>query len=167
MTGGSTPIPEMGRFSHGAIAVDHDGWVYLTEDSLMSGFYRSKPSVVGNLAAGGRLQMLTVSGSRNRKFTFDRQSAVPSTWGVEWTDVPAPTELGAFRRSHVRGGARFTRLEGCWASEHRRQIFLCRQTVALPPKVFQLGPLPMELDGGLVSASLSRLRTRVTILQCP
>ena len=138
-TGGSTPIPEMGRFSHEAIAVDHDGCVYLTEDSSMAGFYRFKPAVLGNLAAGGRLQMLTVSGRKNRKFNFDRQFAVPSSWDVEWTDVPAPAELGTFRRTFARGGARFTRLEGCWASEDRRQIFFVSTDggVASKGQVFQ------------------------------
>jgi secreted PhoX family phosphatase len=61
----AVPLPAMGRFSHEAIAVDpRDGIVYLTEDgaSGLSGFYRFLPTVPGNMAAGGTLQMLAVTG---------------------------------------------------------------------------------------------------------
>ena len=64
--GDPTPIRDMGRFSHEAVAIDpFTGYVYETEDagaSLMgffgasskSGFYRFVPNVSGRLAAGGR-----------------------------------------------------------------------------------------------------------------
>ncbi len=117
------PILGMGRFKHEATAVDEAGTIYLTEDARYAGFYRYLPWVLGNVAAGGRLQMLTVAGKNNRCFNFDQPFNVPNSWEIDWVDVPAPHELGTFSRTSKRGGARFTRLEGCWASDDFKQIF--------------------------------------------
>ena len=57
------PIPDMGRFSHEAVAVDPETWiVYETEDNGAnnSGFYRFLANTPGVLANGGRLQMLAI-----------------------------------------------------------------------------------------------------------
>jgi secreted PhoX family phosphatase len=68
--GNPSPLRDMGRFSHEAVAIDPiTGYVYETEDTGASlsglfgasgkpGFYRFVPHVSGQLAAGGRLFML-------------------------------------------------------------------------------------------------------------
>ena len=55
-------VPDMGRFSHEAVAVDPlTGIVYKTEDlSPNSGLYRFIPNMPGQLVKGGRLQILGV-----------------------------------------------------------------------------------------------------------
>lgn len=56
-------LKAMGRFVHEAIAVDpQTGIVYETEDRGTSGFYRFIPDSKGNLADGGKLQMLAIKG---------------------------------------------------------------------------------------------------------
>jgi hypothetical protein len=136
----AVPYTAMGRFSHEAVAVDPThGHVYETEDagSADSGFYRFVPAQAGNLAAGGRLQMLVVDGrpgfnSTNRSFTENGvttpSAGVPPFVGLtaRWVDVDDPdpdldTGTSAerqarrvFRQGLAKGGARFARLEGCW-----------------------------------------------------
>lgn len=64
--GGATarPLKAMGRLVHEAVAVDpYTSYVYETEDSNPSGFYRFVPSRPGQLHLGGTLQMLAITGS--------------------------------------------------------------------------------------------------------
>jgi hypothetical protein len=113
------PIPDMGRFSHEALAVDPDTWiVYETEDNgSNSGFYRFLANTPGVLVDGGALQMLAVDGA----WQYDTRTgqtlgvALPVTW-VPITDPdPAGTSSTAvFNQGRMLGGARFARLEGCW-----------------------------------------------------
>lgn len=126
-----TPVPlrDMGRFSHEAVAVDPAlGHVYETEDAgNTSGFYRFLPNVPGDLAAGGRLQMLAVVGRPQLNTTGATVSGTPAAaiqpfvpLPVRWVDVDDPDpalETGApsvFAQGFAKGGARFARLEGCW-----------------------------------------------------
>lgn len=114
-------LTQMGRFKHEAIAVDRrSGIVYLTEDNNPAGFYRFVPNVYGQLAAGGRLQMLVVTGHLN----YDTRSGqnVGAILPVEWVDIPEPNPPGAetnvsavFNQGFASGGAAFARLEGCFA----------------------------------------------------
>ena len=131
----AVPLPAMGRFSHEAVAVDpRHGIVYLTEDgpSGLSGFYRFLPTVPGNMAAGGTLQMLAVTGrpqfnATGRVFgsgaTASPAVAVPPFVPLEATwvtiDRPDPNLESTpadtvFSQGLDKGGARFRRLEGCW-----------------------------------------------------
>lgn len=114
------PLKAMGRFVHEAIAVDPEtGFVYETEDRDTAGFYRFQPTRPGELAAGGRLQMLAVV-DRPRYDTATDQplgAALPVTW-VD-IDDPDPSgaamsDLAVFNQGTALGGARFARLEGCW-----------------------------------------------------
>ena len=58
------PLRGLGRFVHEAVAVDpRTSVVYLTEDRGTSGFYRFIPRRHGQLALGGKLQMLGIKGS--------------------------------------------------------------------------------------------------------
>lgn len=114
------PLKAMGRFVHEAVAVDPGtGIVYETEDRAMAGFYRFIPRQRGMLAAGGTLQMLAIDGRPNYD-TADGQSmgtTLPVTWvGVSDADSRgAPWDTSAvFAQGFTQGGARFSRLEGCW-----------------------------------------------------
>jgi uncharacterized protein len=115
------PLRAMGRFVHEAVAVDpRTGVVYLTEDRGTSGFYRFLPNVPGRLAAGGRLQMLGVSGhpQYDTRTAQTPGAALPATW----FDIADPERahhdpgdsLGVFRQGFDQGGAVFARLEGAW-----------------------------------------------------
>jgi uncharacterized protein len=117
------PLRAMGRFSHEAVAVDTAyGHVYQTEDAgTNSGFYRFIPNQQGNLAAGGRLQMLALDGRPQYNSTGGGTPvgvALPAIW-VD-IDNPDPVTLTAtntcFQQGLARGGTRFARLEGCWWS---------------------------------------------------
>jgi uncharacterized protein len=117
------PLRAMGRFSHEAVAVDTTyGHVYETEDAgTNSGFYRYIPNVLGNMAAGGRLQMLALDG-RERYNSTGGGTPVGVPLPASWVDIddPDPATLTAtntcFQQGLARGGTRFARLEGCWWS---------------------------------------------------
>lgn len=119
----SEPHRAMGRFTHEAVAVDPaTGIVYLTEDRMTAGFYRFIPDRPGELAAGGRLQMLGVR-DQPQYITGNGQQ-VGRTLPVIWIDIddpdPANAEanpLAVFAQGYARGAAIFTRLEGCWAGD--------------------------------------------------
>lgn len=131
----AVPLRAMGRFVHEAVAVDAaTGIVYETEDQIRSGLYRFLPDephgagTPANLAAGGRLQMLALRG--RPQYDTAAGQTVGNTFDVTWVDIdePDPPE-GAdtdavFEQGWARGGARFRRLEGCWA-EGGRVYFDC------------------------------------------
>ena len=117
----AVPLKAMGRFSHEAVAVDPQfGHVYETEDAgNNSGFYRFVPNVRRELAAGGLLQMLAVTGKPRLDTT--RGGIAPLTaLPVEWVDIENPdpavitSATSVFAQGLARGGTRFARLEGCW-----------------------------------------------------
>ena len=130
-----TPVPlkAMGRFVHEACAVDPEtGIVYLTEDYLYSfeqpenlpgaGFYRFIPTRRGELAAGGRLQMLAV---RDQPRYNTIRGQIPfRRIAATWVDIPDPdpaaaeTDPSAVARSgQALGAAIFQRLEGCFYAD--------------------------------------------------
>lgn len=117
-----TPVPlkAMGRFVHEAVAVDPEtGIVYETEDRLIAGFYRFIPTARGRLIEGGRLQMLAVEGRPNLDTADGMRvgEVLPARWvGI---DRPDPVNVwgdatAVFAQGFTKGGARFSRLEGCW-----------------------------------------------------
>ena len=117
-----TPVPlkAMGRFIHEAVAVDPaTGVVYETEDRQIAGFYRFLPRLRGVLSAGGRLEMLAIDGRPNYDTADGQQmgAALP----VRWIGIDQPDPSGSwgdtaavFAQGFTKGGARFSRLEGCW-----------------------------------------------------
>jgi secreted PhoX family phosphatase len=119
------PLKQMGRFVHEAVAVDsRTGILYLTEDRPTAGFYRFIPHKKGQLAAGGRLQMLTVKDHAN----FDTRTRQKS--GIDllasWVDIqnPDPPEaeldsLAVYKQGIAAGAATFARLEGCFYGNGR------------------------------------------------
>ena len=115
------PLRAMGRFIHEAAAVDpRTGIVYMTEDQVRGGFYRFVPFEAGRLRSGGRLQMLAVAGQPGFATGMGQQprAALPTAW----VDIDDPDPASAaerpsavFEQGLARGGAVFTRLEGCVA----------------------------------------------------
>lgn len=114
-------LKQMGRFRHEAVGVDPiSGVVYLTEDNTPAGFYRYIPNFRGQLARGGRLQMLAVTGQPNADLRTGQ--TINASIAVEWVDIADPdpasaeTDLTAvYSQGAGLGGATFTRLEGCFA----------------------------------------------------
>jgi secreted PhoX family phosphatase len=110
----------MGRFVHEAIAIDpRTGIVYLTEDRGTSGFYRFIPNTPGYLLNGGLLQMLAVR--RQEGYDTRQGQRMGQSLQVVWVTIddpdPAAAEtdaLAVFKQGFAKGGATFSRLEGCW-----------------------------------------------------
>jgi secreted PhoX family phosphatase len=131
-----TPVPlkAMGRFVHEACAVDATtGIVYLTEDLLYnfddpqqgpgSGFFRFIPTQRGNLAAGGKLQILQVVGQP--RYNTIRGQTPFKKLEVSWIDIPDPDPANAeadpsavTRSGQALGAAIFQRLEGCFYADN-------------------------------------------------
>ena len=124
----AVPLTAMGRFVHEAIAIDPaTGIVYLTEDQTDAGLYRFVPTTPGNLAAGGQLQMLAVTGQNDYDTRTGQQRLVDLP--VRWVTIADPNPANAEATpSAVRaqgfalGGARFGRLEGAWFGAGRLYI---------------------------------------------
>jgi secreted PhoX family phosphatase len=116
----SEPLRAMGRFVHEAVAVDNrTGIVYETEDANPAGFYRFIPTRRGELARGGKLQMLAVTGRHQCDLRSGQKQG--QTLAVHWVDIsePDPTDEnlrsnGVYQQGFVQGGATFARLEGAW-----------------------------------------------------
>ena len=128
-TGPVDPVPlrEMGRFIHEAVAVDpNTGIVYETEDTWYepgrrpgAGFYRFIPNQPGALSAGGRLQMMAVTGSPG--YLTARRQTPGTVLQAHWVDIDDPDPpvaeedwLAVFFQGISKGAARFARLEGAF-----------------------------------------------------
>ncbi len=120
---GAEPLKGLGRFVHEAVAVDPaTGIVYLTEDHVSAGFYRFVPATPGTLRAGGRLEMLAISG-RARYDTRINQR-VGAAFSVHWVPIADPDRAhhtasrgdaqGVSTQGWQQGAAIFARLEGAW-----------------------------------------------------
>jgi secreted PhoX family phosphatase len=173
-TGPVDPVPlrAMGRFVHEAVAVDpNTGYVYETEDAWYSptnprqpgaGFYRFVPLRRGELAAGGRLQVMTVPGQRNYLTARGMQpgTTVRASWlDIENPDMPAAeTEPSAlFRESLAMGCAIFARLEGAFWGDNGIYVVSTNGGDATAGQVFHYRPTS-ESEGELtlIFASPSR-----------
>jgi len=163
--GAAKPIPlkDMGRFAHEAVAVDPvTGIVYETEDTGASGFYRFIPNQYGNLAKGGRLQMLAIKGQH--QFNFGGKGgqhpsfAQGMTWDTEWVDVATPEQTGCYNRGLALGGATFSRGEGCWYDSGYVYFVSTDGGAARKGQVFRYDPrreiltLIQESDGSMSDA---------------
>jgi hypothetical protein len=128
----------------------------MTEDNFnfASGFYRylppAKPSKVGKIQDGGRLQMLAIRGQPNKNLALGQPKN--ATFAVTWVDIddPDPTfRLGTSNDivvQHVgsqgrwKGAAWFSRLEG--AVYHAGSVYFVSTQGGATPKQ---GP---SLEGG-------------------
>ena len=121
------PLRAMGRFVHEAVAIDPaTGIVYETEDAWYvpgrlpgAGFYRFLPNDREVLSAGGRLQMMAVTGEPG--YLTARGRTPGTVLPVHWVDIddpdPADAEkdpLAVFKQGAAQGAARFARLEGAF-----------------------------------------------------
>jgi secreted PhoX family phosphatase len=119
------PFPEMGNFSHEAMATDPaTGITYLTEDGPSadgdtgSGFYRFLYNVPGKAEGGGTLQMLAIKGQPG--VNFQETGCENRAFPVRWVTIENPDpdvdagEPSTFQQGLAGGGANFRRLEGCW-----------------------------------------------------
>jgi secreted PhoX family phosphatase len=114
------PLKAMGRFEHETAPVDpKTGIVYMTEDNgdPGDGFYRFVPNHAGQLAKGGTLQMLAVTGDKE----YDTASGqrVGEVLDVHWVDIAHPDPSDAednpgsvYSQGRAKGAARFYGLEG-------------------------------------------------------
>lgn len=114
------PIRAMGQFYHEAAAVDPaTGTVYLTEDTLPeAGFYRYLPNVPGELAAGGRLEMMKVGKGMDLRSGLTLHEKLPVSWvtisNPERGFSPEfPDGNGVVSQGKAAGGSSFQALEGC------------------------------------------------------
>ncbi|MGE0702703.1 MAG: alkaline phosphatase PhoX [Vicinamibacterales bacterium] len=123
--GNPIPFPDMGNFSHEAMATDPaTGITYLTEDGPSaggdggSGFYRFIYNTPGKAEDGGTLQMLAVKGRPG--INFQTTGCENRAFPVRWVTVENPDpdvdagEESTFQQGLAGGGANFRRLEGCW-----------------------------------------------------
>ena len=146
-----TPLRQMGRFKHEAVAVDpKTGGVYLTEDNSSnntapasrnrmrgnSGFYYFDPDDklggLGSLNNGGTLYMLQALMPGTDTVVEDlRNPECLSEYDVKWIEItepeadPTDTMSGPYIEALAGGATRFQRLEGCWwNSREDRVVFV-------------------------------------------
>jgi uncharacterized protein len=121
--GSPEPLKSLGRFVHEAVAVDPaTGIVYLTEDHGTAGFYRFVPATPGMLSAGGKLEMLAVSGRARYDTRMNQRTG--TTFSVHWVPIADPDRAhhlasrgdaqGVSTQGVQQGAAVFARLEGAW-----------------------------------------------------
>lgn len=133
--GPARPVPllDLGCFSHEAAAVDPvTGYIYETEDSTPSGFYRFIPNVPGRPDQGGKLQMMKLDVATNATISILGTSyayyntgvgqPVGASWNVSWVDIAEPNRPfvtgtsygGVVAQGLVQGASSLRRGEGCW-----------------------------------------------------
>jgi uncharacterized protein len=113
-------LKDMGLFTHEAIAIDPaTGIVYETEDNGTAGFYRFIPRVPGQLAQGGKLQMMKIQGQADTRANMPPNRNMD----VTWIDIEDPLRAhspgvkdrgGVYSQGKQQGASTFARLEGCW-----------------------------------------------------
>lgn len=123
------PLKEMGRMVHEAAAVDPaTGIVYLTEDRSDAGLYRFVPNQPGELAQGGRLEILAVRHRPQYDTSTGQQRfrLLPVEWVLIADPDPWAAEItpgAVFKQGFSKGGACFAQLEGCWW--HGDSLYIC------------------------------------------
>jgi len=113
------PLKAMGRFVHEDVAVNPEtGIVYETEDQTPSGFYWFVPLQPGQLAQGGKLEMLSVRGNPD----LIGQADVAANYDVEWVLIDDPERAhspgttdggGVYEQGRRKGGSAFS-ADGRW-----------------------------------------------------
>ncbi len=117
------PIRGMGRFVHEACAVDPaTGYIYETEDSRPSAFYKYVPNGgYGNLNPGtldGRLYAMVLDGTP-RLDTNNGGAPVGTVWKVTWQEVLDPDATSERCFDQAPDAAIISRGEGCWEDSGR------------------------------------------------
>jgi secreted PhoX family phosphatase len=124
----AVPLTAMGRFAKEAAVAADDGLVYQTEDAgNNSGFYRFTPNSRHNLAAGGVLEMLAVTGAPGASMFAGQTVGVRLP--VHWVTIPVPDPnlegggMSCFAQGRAAGGAAFNRLEGIFRAPDGESIY--------------------------------------------
>ena len=125
---GPAHLTAMWRFAKEAAVAADDGLVYQTEDAgNNSGFYRFTPNSRHNLAAGGALEMLAVTGAPGANMFAGQHVGVRLP--VHWVTIPVPDPalesggMSCFAQGRAAGGAAFNRLEGIFRAPDRESIY--------------------------------------------
>ncbi|WP_221029127.1 alkaline phosphatase PhoX [Actomonas aquatica] len=144
------PLRAMGRFRHEAIAVDPtSGAIYETEDLGDGLLYRFLPKEPGNLAAGGRLQALVVTGMNQadtRNWPGTPGFPIGQPLAVEWLDlenVDSPV-LDLRHRGRAAGAAVFARGEGAWWGDGAGYFAMTNGGQNTMGQIFKYVPSPYE-----------------------
>jgi len=141
-SGTGVPIKGMGRYSHEAAAVDPvTRFVYLTEDAAPSGLYRYVPTTPGDLAAGGKLQMLKIGAASYSTYV----DPTGTSYGqVSWVDIDEPDPVvpvgptSVVQQGIAKGGAQFRRGEGAWYSDGKVHFVSTNGGPASQGQIFEL-----------------------------
>ena len=121
-----SPIKQMGRFRHEAVAFDEkSGTVYQTEDRKDGMIYRYLPDNKTRLLKGGKLQALAFKDvySLDTRNWNEINILKNKPYEVEWidiNDIESPNDDLRYQ-GFEKGCARFARPEGMW--EHNGEIF--------------------------------------------
>jgi len=146
------PLVAMGRFTHEAVAVDPaTGIVYETEDAGASGLYRFLPNTRGDLAKGGKLEMLAID--RQPKFDTRRGQKAGVEYPITWLPIDQPDRAhdiatdgkGVSAQGLAKGGATFARLEGAWHGGGKIFITATSGGDARVGQVWELDPAQSRL----------------------
>ena len=146
------PLRDMGRFQHEAVCVDpKSGIVYETEDRYDSLIYRYLPNQPGELAKGGRLQVLAIKGrksydTRNWKELEDEPFLLNEKVEVEWLDIDGvDSENDDLRqRGFDLGASRFARGEGMWYGKDEFYFACTIGGAKKQGQIFRYIPSPYE-----------------------
>ncbi|MFP4090415.1 MAG: alkaline phosphatase PhoX [Cyclobacteriaceae bacterium] len=146
------PLKAMGRFNHEAVCVDpRNSIVYQTEDRADGLIYRYLPFKEGQLAKGGKLQVLAIKDQKSfdtRNWKNQETPKMPKNEPVQvkWLDidqVEAP-EDDLRHRGFAKGAARFARGEGMWFGNNE-VYFACTNGGEIGSgQVFRYVPSPYE-----------------------
>jgi secreted PhoX family phosphatase len=124
----AVPLTAMGRFAKEAAVAADDGLVYQTEDAgNNSGFYRFTPNNRNNLASGGVLEMLALTGAPGANMFAAQHVGVRLP--VHWVTIPVPDPalesggMSCFAQGRAAGGAAFNRLEGIFRAPDGESIY--------------------------------------------
>lgn len=144
-------LKAMGRFRHEAVAVEPvSGVVYETEDLGDGLLYRFIPEEPGNLAAGGRLQVLVLAGieqadTRNWPGT-KTEIMIGQPMEVVWVDIEDADSpvLDLRHRGRAKGAAVFARGEGAWWGGDSAYFAMTNGGKNTLGQIFRYVPSPFE-----------------------
>ncbi|QJR82407.1 DUF839 domain-containing protein [Alteromonas pelagimontana] len=161
------PIREMGRFSHEAAAVDPaTGYVYMTEDTGASGFYKFESAgEYGDLKAGGKLYAMVLN---NTPRVDLRNGLVEgSSWTVSWQEVPDPDAFNETCFSQASDAAIIERGEGCWYDDGKIYFVSTSGGAANLGQIFCFDPRKQQLTIIFESQSDSQVNGPDNIVVSP
>jgi hypothetical protein len=147
-----TPIRDMGRFNHEAIAVDPvSGVVYLTEDDQEGLIYRYIPNTPEKLLNGGKLQALALVeqasfDTRNWRDLTTPRLDVNKDYAVRWIDLDTidSPDNDLRHRGFQQGAARFARGEGMWYGSNEIYFACTSGGLTKSGQVFRYKPSQYE-----------------------